>query len=127
MSTLFLHPILKFQPLISLAISMGSLSPPHSPWNRANAASSRSFWSSTILPANLVVPSVLWEADCSLVFVSELLSRAISSIFSVELNSYNSDQYRALTGDVTFKPFMLIEILVYCSRCKFKNIIRNNK
>jgi hypothetical protein len=54
----------------------------------------------------------LGEGVCSSATIMELLSRAISSIFSVLLKSLSSDQYRALTGDVTFKPFMLIYLLV---------------
>jgi hypothetical protein len=52
----------------------------------------------------------------------ELLNRAISSIFSVLLKSLSSDQYRALAGDVTFTPFMLIYLLVCYSAAKISII-----
>jgi hypothetical protein len=73
------------------------------------------------VPQNLLAHPFLWEMGVSLALVNELLSRAISSIFSVLLRSFSSDQYRALTGDVTFKPFILIDILFYYFRCKDKD------
>ena len=64
------------------------------------------------VPAKRLAQPFLCEDVCSSATVMELLNRAISSIFSVLLKSFSSDQYRALAGDVTFKPFMLIYKLV---------------
>ena len=75
------------------------------------------------VPAKRLAQPFLCEAVCSSATVMELLNRAISSIFSVLLKSLSSDQYRALAGDVTFKPFMLIYILVCYSAAKISNFL----
>lgn len=72
------------------------------------------------VPAKRLAQPFLCGAACSSATVMELLSKAISSIFSVLLKSFSFDQYRAQTGDVTFKPFILIYILVCYSACKVK-------
>ena len=69
-------------------------------------------------PGKRLAQPFLCEAVCSLATVMELLSRAISSIFSVLLRSFRTGQIRALVGDVTFKPFMLIYILACYSAAK---------
>ena len=73
------------------------------------------------VPAKRLAQPFLCGAACSSATVMELLSKAISSIFSVLLKSFSFDQYRAQTGDVTFKPFILIYILVCYSACKVKH------
>ena len=75
------------------------------------------------VPAKRLAQPFLCEAVCSSATVMELLNRAISSIFSVLLKSLSSDQYRAQAGDVTFKPFMLIYILVCYSAAKISNFL----
>jgi hypothetical protein len=70
------------------------------------------------VPAKRLAQPFLWEEDSSSSAVIELLSRAISSIFSLLLKSFSSDQYRAQAGDVTFKAFVLIRIYHYCFHCK---------
>ena len=74
------------------------------------------------VPAKRLAQPFLCESVCSWATVIELLSRAISSIFSVLLRSFNSDQIRALVGDVTFKPFMLIDIFVIIVAAKIRII-----
>jgi hypothetical protein len=74
------------------------------------------------VPAKRLAQPFLCEDVCSSATVMELLNRAISSIFSVLLKSLSSDQYRALAGDVTFKPFMLIYLLVCYSAAKISII-----
>ena len=73
------------------------------------------------VPAKRLAQPFLCGAACSSATVMELLSKAISSIFSVLLKSLSFDQYRAQIGDVTFKPFILIYILVCYSACKVKH------
>ncbi len=53
-------------------------------------------------------------------FVMELLSKVMSSSFTLSLKSFSSDQYLALMGDVIGEMEVFINSLFSVSVCKYK-------
>ena len=53
----------------------------------------------------------------------ELLSRVMSSNFTLSLRSFNSDQYFALIGEETGNVVVVVFICFYLIRCKDSYII----
>ena len=73
------------------------------------------------LPANRLAHPLRGLAVSSSGCVIEILSREISSSFSLSLKSFNSDQYFALTGEDALKIFVFIFSFGFVHAAKLRN------